>query len=297
MTEMRQLQYFIAVAERQSFTRAAEDLLVAQPALSQQVRGLERELGVRLLERSTRHVNLTDAGEAFLLAARRAVDEFQSALDEARSFAGLVTGKVKVGGWQSMNVGLPALLASFRTSYPAVDVEIAEIVSDEMLSAVRTGNLDAALIVKRPGATMAGLIEQQFITEPYDLAVSDAHALAQRGHTTLAALSDELFVLHRRGSAVRQTILTACDVAGFKPRVVLETGEMSAMRAYVAAGLGVTILPRSSLLSPGPQVCIVRLDSPELIRTSALIWSSQRHLPPGAQAFIEFTRNNLGLLQ
>ena len=146
-----------------------------------------------------------------------------------------------------------------------------ELVSDAMLDAVRAGTLDAAMVVQREHVPMTGLASQPFITEPYDLAVAESHALAQRTAVRLGELAEEPFVLHRPGSAVRDQILHACADAGFRPRIALETGEMSAARAFVAAGLGITVLPRSSLASAGPAVRILAL-RPTIHRTSILVW-------------------------
>lgn len=295
MVDSRQLRYFLAVARRLHFTRAAEDLHIAQPALSQAIIQLERELGVTLFERHSRGVSLTTPGQVLERGAERTLRELEVAVDEVRSYVGQVTGRVRLGAWQSMEVRLPDLLAAFRSAYPAVDVAINEIVSDGMLESVRTGTLDLAMVVQRAHVNMSGLECEAFITEPYELAVASTHSLAQRRHVRLSELAAEPFVLHRPGSAVRDQILQACAEAGFAPRIALETGEMSAARAFVAAGLGVTILPRSSLLSPGPVVHLVQL-RPTLHRTSIVVWPRKGHSSAAARSFLDFTLGNKHLL-
>ena len=297
MAELRQLRYFVAVARHQHFTRAAEELLLAQPALSQQVRKLERELGVQLFDRGHHSVTLTAAGAALLERAERILGDVDVALDEARSFAGRITGRVRLGAWQSMEVGLPNLLASFRAAYPGVGVAVTEMVSDDMLGGVRNGSLDAAMVVHRPRLAVAELGIEPFITEPFALAVAPTHALARRRRIRLAELAEEPFITHHSGSAVREIILDACAEAGFRPRITLETGEMSAARAYVAAGLGITILPRSSLASAGPPVTVLDIGPPPITRTSVLVWPARRTLAPAAATFVAFTRDHLELLQ
>lgn len=297
MIELRQLRYFVAVARHRHFTRAAEELFLAQPALSQQVRKLERELGVELFDRGHHSVTLTAAGAALLERAERILGDVDVALDEARSFAGQITGRVRLGGWQSMEIGLPNLLASFRAEYPGVDVAVTEMVSDDMLSGVRNGSLDAAMIVHRPRLAVAELEIEPFITEPFALAVAPTHALARRRRVRLTELAEEPFITHHPGSAVREIILDACTEAGFRPRITLETGEMSAARAYVAAGMGITILPRSSLASVGPHVAVLDIGPPPITRTSVLVWPTRRTLGPAAAAFVAFTRDHLELLR
>jgi DNA-binding transcriptional LysR family regulator len=295
MTDLRQLRYFVAVARRLHFTRAAEDLRLAQPALSQAISQLEEELDVVLFDRTTRGVSLTPAGAVLLQGAERTLREMEATLAEVRSFAGKVSGRVRLGAWQSMEVRLPDLLAAFREAHPAVDVVISEIVSHAMLDGVRAGSLDVAMLVRSERANMGDLHVEPFLSEPYDLAVGKRHALAQRKQVRLDDLAKEPFILHRPGSAVRDAILAACEAAGFQPRIALETGEMSAARAYVAAGLGVTILPRSSLLSPGPKVQLVRL-TPSLVRTSVMVWPTKRPASSAVRTFRKFAQAHKHLL-
>lgn len=296
MVDTRQLRYFTAVADRLSFTRAADDLLIAQPALSQAIRHLERELGVLLFERNPRGVTLTPPGELLLRGAGRTLRELEITVDEVRSFAGQVTGRVRLGAWQSMEVRLPDLLAAFRRSYPAVSVSVNEVVSDAMLKAVKVGTLDVAMIVQRDHVAMTGLACLPFLTEPYELAVAATHPLAHRRSVRLDQLADESFVMHQPGSAVRDQILRACAAAGFRPRIGLETGEMSAARAFVASDLGITILPRSSLASPGPSVSTVKI-RPTILRTSVLVWPAKGATSTAARCFIEFVREHGDLLR
>jgi LysR substrate binding domain len=184
-----------------------------------------------------------------------------------------------------MDVRLPDLLSAFRAAHPAVDVVISEVVSDAMIDGVRTGSLDFAFVVRREQARTSGLGHEEFLTEPYALAVSRSHALARRRRVRLTELVEEPFILHRPGSAVRELILDACAEAGYRPRIALETGEISAARAFVASGLGITILPRSSLLSAGPKVHIIDIGPPNLTRTSDMTWSRTRPLSTAATAF------------
>lgn len=296
MVDVRQLRYFMAVANRLNFTRAAEDLLIAQPALSQAIRQLERELGVMLFERTTRGAVLTPPGEVLLRGAGRTLRELEVTVDEVRSFAGQVAGRVQLGAWQSMEVRLPDLLAAFRREYPAVDVSVKEIVSDAMLEAVKAGTLDAAMVVQREHVVASGLASWPFISEPYDVAVSHTHRLARRRNVTLTDLAGEAFVMHHAGSAVRDQILRACADAGFRPRIAMETGEMSAARAFVASGLGITVLPRSSLASPGPTVHVLTL-RPCIQRTSVLVWPAKGPRSAAARSLIEFTKDHSDLLR
>jgi DNA-binding transcriptional LysR family regulator len=295
MTDLRQLRYFVAVARRLHFTRAAEDLMIAQPAVSQSIRRLEKELAVTLFDRTSRGVALTQAGEVLLRGADRTLRELEIALAEVSSYAGMVSGRVRIGARQSMVVHLPELLAAFSHAHPAVDVSIIEVVSDAMLEDVRAGSLDLAFVVHRDHVNMNGLNAEPFLSEPYQLAVNLGDRLAGRKSVRLEDLAQERFIMHWPGSAVREVTLAACAIAGYRPRIAVETDSNNAARAYVSAGLGVAVMPRSCLHVPGPD--IHRLDlRPMLTRTSALVWSSNGHASSAARAFIDFTLKNKNLL-
>src|ERR1044072_7627155 len=162
--ELRQLAYFVAVAEERNFTRAAEREHVAQPGVSAQIRRLERELGQELLDRSGRSVRLTEAGEAVLPYARGALAALEGARQAVGELTGLLRGEVAVGTVTSHTADLPDLLAEFHDAHPAVEITLSEANSDQLLEGLRTGRLDAAIVsVGReaaPGIEMRGVTDQ-----------------------------------------------------------------------------------------------------------------------------------------
>lgn len=292
--ELRQLHYFVAAARRLHFTAAAADLHVAQPALSQQIKLLERELGVALFDRSGHRVRLTPAGEAFLVHAERMLSEAASARTEMAEFAGLVRGRLALGALPSLaERHLPVLLAGFHARYPGIELVLREETTAEILALVRAGEVDLALLNEVPaGKTPLDVTLDPLFSEDLVVAVAPEHHLATRASVPMRELRPEPFILTKHGSEIRRTVLDACAATGFAPHIAFESGGMATVRALAAAGLGVAILPRSDVVAAGPSVSLVAL-TPTLTRTAALAWSAGRYRPAAATAFLAYARDAL----
>jgi len=243
--ELRHLRYFRAVAEELHFGRAAERLHIAQPPLSQQIRQLERELGVTLLVRSTRKVELTPAGSAYLTRAVAILDAVDDATEQAQRIAEGVEGRLAIGCVGSATYSLlPRLVRALRERLPGVEVSIrGEMLAPAQISALLAGEIDLALL--RPPVEQSGVLLETVRRDRLLAALPEGHALALRDELSIADLRDEEFVAHAgHGRSVMNSVLTAmCADAGFVPRVRHEVEETSTLVTLVAAGLGVAIVP------------------------------------------------------
>jgi DNA-binding transcriptional LysR family regulator len=243
--ELRQLRYFTVLAEELSFTRAAGRLHMSQPPLSYQISNLEGELGARLFHRTSRSVELTQAGKALLPHALAILERVQ----EARGHVGRVSqgleGRIKVGLAGSHFLGpFPHFIQEFRQRRPSVEVMLHEMRPVDHLQALREGRLD--LSVARGVPADAGLHGVLLWRDPVVLAVPLAHRLASRRPVRLGTLQDEDFVfLKLDSSAFAQTLFDVCVGAGFAPRIVQQVVEIPAVLNLVAAGLGVALVPAS----------------------------------------------------
>lgn len=253
--ELRHLRYFVAVAEERHFGRAAERLHMAQPPLSQQIRQLEGELGVTLLRRTTRRVDLTEAGAAYLDQARRILGAVDDAGAEAQRVQAGLTGRLAVGCVGSATYSLlPAFARTLREELPGVDVTFrGEMLVPAQIEAMLAGSLDLALL--RPPVDEPGLELHPLRTERLIVAVPDGHRLARRRRVRVSDLRDEDLVVHpARGRSVMHGLVTSlCREAGFVPRIRHEVAETSTLVTFVAAGLGVAVVPEpvSALGVPG----------------------------------------------
>lgn len=243
--ELRVLRYVLAVADEEHFGRAAQRCHVAQSALSHQVKQLEHELGVRLFDRSTRHVAVTPAGARFLTQARQVVAGADRAAAEMQALASGRAGSVRIGfvGTATYDV-LPRVAHRVRSELPDIDLTLrGEMLSPALLEAVASGELDLALL--RPGGTTAGLTLSTLRSERLVAVLPATHPLAAEDELDLAELAGEPFVVHPSGdhSSMHQRVLAACRDAGFEPPALVEVGETATLVVFVAAGLGVALVP------------------------------------------------------
>ncbi|MGN3961699.1 LysR family transcriptional regulator [Burkholderia gladioli] len=244
--ELRHLRYFLAIAEESNVTRAAERLGIGQPPLSQQIRNLERELGVELFRRTAHGVVLTSAGQAFRVEAARVLDDAARARRAAQQAGNGETGILRLGFTASavFNPVVPALIQRFKAAYPGVDVSLDEANTPELVRRLAHERLDAVFV--RPGpSSFEGLALRPFSDEPMKLVVPASHRFAQRRRVALAELADEAFVLvpGPAGATLYAEILDACRRAGFLPRLAQEAPQISSVINLVAAGLGLSIVP------------------------------------------------------
>ena len=289
--ELRQLRTFEAVARHRSFTRASEELMVAQPAVSQQVRRLERELGVDLLRRTSRHVALTEPGEVLLAGARRVLAEAASVVDELQALRGLRSGRVAVGAMPPMpRLDVPSLIAAFHALHPAIGVRLDEDTAANALAMLRGGELDLSFAFLSPeeaGADLAGVL---LLEEELVVAVAHDHRLAKRWRLQPAALRDETLVAFKSGSALRAAGDAALAAAGVAPRIAFESNELLTVRAIAALGLAVAILPRGFVDVPQADVVGIPLGSRPVRQPVSLLWRAGERLSPAATAFRDFVQ-------
>jgi DNA-binding transcriptional LysR family regulator len=246
--ELRHLRYFLAVAEELNFTRAAKRLHIAQPPLTHQIKALEAEIGVMLFDRSTYHIELTEAGKAFMSEAARVLSDARGAvLIAQRATLGQV-GEVRVGFTESatFNPLVTAAFREFRAAYPDVVITLHDHQSRELAKALRDDRIDVAY-VRPPLAGVEGLVLHSLKDEDMVIAIPISHRLAKRKVIDLQELANETFILYPRSvrPGLADAVIAACEEAGFTPKVAQYTPQMSSTLNLVAATLGVSIVPES----------------------------------------------------
>jgi DNA-binding transcriptional LysR family regulator len=285
--EIRQLRYFERVVHHRHFTRAADDLHVAQSALSRQVRRLESELGIELLRRTTRSVQPTEAGELVATRARRIIAETEALRGEIDELRGLVRGRIAVGALLfGGELDIPALLARFSSTFPAVELGLREGSAQRMIEGLADGGLDLAFALESEPPD--GLERLELSTEELVVVVGPRHALAGHGPLPLGALTGHPLIAFHRGSTTREVVDRALAGAGVEAKIAVEANDLAFVRSLVARGIGVAVLPRSFAELPGPRVSIRPL-APALALRVVLWWRRDQHLSPAARAFVDFT--------
>jgi DNA-binding transcriptional LysR family regulator len=280
--ELRQLRYLDAVARRGSFTRAAMDLHIAQSAVSQQVGRLERELGVELLRRTTRRVEVTEAGALVLTRARRALAEADGVRADLDALQGLVHGTLRLGGVPAVGPVHPAaLIADFARAHPGVAITVREDAAFTLLGELRDGGLDLVMALVDPGS-LDELEGVRLLDEELVLVAHPDHPLARAGRVRVERLAGEALVTHGAGSALRDALLALVPSG----RVVAEVNELETVRELTARGLGVTLMPRSVVAPHGDRLAIRPL-TPRRELPFSLVWRAGELPTPAAQAFRE----------
>lgn len=288
--ELHQLRAFVQVTHAGTFTRAAEELHLAQSAVSAAVGRLEAELGFQLLRRTSRGVELTEAGQLVFERAREIVASADEIRSDLGALSGLREGTVALGTMLPPGpVNLPELLASFHASHPGISVHVREGSAAEVLALLRRDDLDVGILGLAADGLGEGLAGEQLLSEELTLIAPPEHRLSGLERASLAALSGEPFIGYRRGSALRDTLDSALRAAGATPELVFESDELVNVRELVARSLGVSIVPRSTVDSDGPPVAAIRIGPPPLERPLTLGWRERRQ-PPAADAFLGFVR-------
>ena len=291
--ELRQLRSVEAVARHRHFTRAAEELHLAQSALSHQIRRLERELGTPLFERTSRRVIPTEAGEAIAARARRVLAEVDGARAEVDELRGVLRGRIWIGPLvPAGDVDVPGLLARFSQAHPGVEVGLREGIAADMLRLVAADELDAAFCL------LAGDIPDELAVEALshdEVVAAFAPDRAPRApHVTVADLAQHHIVAPRRGSAITTALDRRFADAGERLRLALESGDPFLLRSLAARGFATAILPRSLTALEGPAL-EVRSLHPTVQLPVALVWRRERNAPPAARTFIEFVRRETAI--
>jgi len=278
--ELRQLEYFVAVAEERHFTRAAARMHVAQSGLSASIRSLERELGASLFLRNTRSVELTDAGQALLAEARHTLANVAAAKDAVAAVQGLLRGTLAVGTLQCLGtVNLPAVLARFHSAHPGVEIRLRQGGSTDLIELVRTGDLDLAFVTA-PADGAPGVTLTPIGAEPMTLACGPAHPLRERDSVALADLRDETFVDFYPGWLTRDVVDRALAASGVHRRVGFEVNDVHWLLDLVGHGLGVAVVPQVFTTKKTAARFVPLADPPHW--TVAVATAGGRH--PGAAA-------------
>lgn len=290
LPELRLIRYFVAVAEELHFGRAAARLHVAQPGLSQQIQSLERRLGVKLLERTSRQVRLTPAGSLLLGEGRRLLADTERVVDRVRR-----TGRGEIGRVTLAAIGsatydvVPRLLRAHRSRYPDAEVVLREMSTPAQVQALRNGEIDVGLL--RVPADTTALVEHTVREDRMAVMLPDTHPLARRRRIPLRALAREPLILFPASPrpSWADTVVAACREAGFEPVVAQEAMESATVVSFVAAGVGIAIVPEGLKVLARPGVAY-RLVAPPAPVTRLVAVHRAGELAPTVASFLDVVR-------
>ncbi|MEN1930088.1 LysR substrate-binding domain-containing protein [Luteimonas sp. MJ250] len=289
---LRDLGYFIALADHLHFGRAAAASFVSQPTLSTQIRKLEEELGVALVERAPRNVMLTPAGHEVAARARRVMADVEQMREAARRSQDPEAGKVTLGLFPTLGPYLlPHVVPGIRARFPELELLLVEEKSDVLLERLQQGRLDAALLALPVNDEQ--LHVEFLFEEPFVLAVPEAHPLAGHGPITLADLADERLLLLADGHCLRDQALDVCHLSGASEKGEFQATSLETLRQMVAANVGVTLLPSLAVKPPvarSESIELVDFRAPPPSRRIAMVWRRSTAMAPFLQALAAVLR-------
>lgn len=287
--ELRQLHYFIKVAQKQHVTQASEELHVAQSAVSRQIHQLEQELGVSLFVQKGRNLQLTPVGKLFLDRVENIFTDLERAVREVREFLDPELGEVRIGFPHSMGISLlPTVVAQFRKAHPGVKFRLRQGTYSSLLRDVISGEIDLSFVSPFPESHDL-VTGELLLTEELYAVVPVNHPLAEREEIRLDELSGDPFVMFSDAYSLRSIVLDGCRAAGFVPQIGFEGEETDTIRGLVAAGLGVGLLPEMALTEISPlEPAKIRISEPKVTRTIGLVRRKDEKLTPVAELFRSF---------
>lgn len=295
--ELRQLRYFIEVAEREHISEAAVHLHVAQSAVSRQIANLEDELGVQLFERIGRNVKLTPIGKIFLdhsVSAIKAIDFAKKQIDE---YLNPGIGTIKIGFPTSLAGHLlPTVISAFKKEHPNVAFHLRQGSYNYLIEAVKQRELNLAFLGPLPPKD-SNLNNTILFTENFSVLLNANHPFAKRSKIPLIDLRNEDFVLFPEGYIMQKLVVEACNSVGFTPKITSEGEDMDAIKGLVAAGIGLTLLPESTFYDSTPRFTKkIPIDLPNIRRTVGIVSPASRNLSPSEKVFHDFVVQFFSLL-
>jgi DNA-binding transcriptional LysR family regulator len=305
MVELKHLRVFKEVAERGSFSAAAEALNYTQPAVSQQIAALERATGAKLVDRMPRGIRLTDAGRALLPHAEAVIARLAEAEAELESIGAMRSGRVRLASFPTGGSSLiPPATAAFHDRHPGVELILSVAEPSEGLEQLMRGQVDIALLLEsgfEPEPRGEHVERIPLLEDPMFLALPRDHRLAGKRRVTLGELADETWMHGSRGACAcpdGAIFLRACHTTGFEPHVALQNDDYAAIQGFVAAGVGVALIPQLALESVRDDIVIRELAEPKPVRHVVAATSADGHRSAATDAMLEILREvSAGYLQ
>lgn len=284
--ELRQLQYFKEVCRSGSFTKAAANLYVAQPVITNAILKLEAELNVRLLHRTNKSVTLTDEGQVFLERVNVLLEFAADIFQEMRDFDTLKGASLRLGiPPQIGNYLFPHVFTRFSAIYPALDLVVAEESSSTIISLVEKGELEVGIVVL-PEKSSTSVQSRVLFQQPIVLCVGKSHPLSGRTEVDLAELREDKFIMRKPGSLQRDIVIQQCHKHGFSPNVIFSSSQIQTIRTLVANNAGISFLMEMTVR--GDQtIQPIALKEPILLNIG-VVWKKEKYITKVAHAFIDF---------
>jgi DNA-binding transcriptional LysR family regulator len=288
MVEFRQLEYFYTISKLENFTRTAETLHVSQPSVTKAIKALEAELGIVLIDRSQKHVSLTEEGRAFLVHVERILHDLDETRRDMQRFRKHIAGTVHFGLPPMVeSYVFPNFFLEFRRAYPQVALDIMEYSdSEEVRQRLTNGNLDFGVVLDKPGVPAEN--ELVLLESPMSLCLDPEHHLASKAEVAFAELRQEKFIMQQMNTYQYKSVYALCVESGFTPDILLCTTQLKTIKQLVANKMGISILP--DFVTQRDKIFCRRSLVPELRVQVKLAWNQRKKMSPVDKQFISFAQ-------
>ena len=290
--EFRQLEYFVTISELENFTRTAEVLHVSQPSVTKAIKSLEGELKLTLIDRSQKHVQLTEEGRTFLIHAQRIMRDVQAAYQDMQRFHSEARGTIRFGIPPMVEGYLfPDFFTKFRAAYPDITLDVQELSdSFEVREQADLGELDFGVVLAGPEDS----VENEFLImrDQMGLCLPDHHPLASLDTVPFNRLRHEKFIMQQPHTYQYRSVFDCCTQHGFTPDIVLATSQLKTIKQLVANGTGVSVLPR--FVMRGERIFLQRDTDPRILLHISLYWGAHKTFSAVDNRFMEFMRKYTG---
>ncbi|WP_077328459.1 LysR family transcriptional regulator [Virgibacillus siamensis] len=293
--DIRQIEYFAEVARQLNFTKAAAVLHISQPSLSKTMKNLEDELDVTLFYRGTKQLELTDAGQAFLINAKNVLDAFENLTTELNDVIDLKRGEIKIGIPPIIGAAFfSKLISRYKETYPSINIRLTEVGSNTIKAGVSDGELDIGLVCNLP-VQKENFETIKLLKDPLMLIAHKDNPLAWEKEISFSQIAEEPFILYRHDFSLHDKIIHACDKHGFYPNVVCESSQKDFMVEMVEAKLGIALLP-SKICEHinSDQIITVPFHKPVVNLELGMIWKKNKYLPFAVRQFIAMSETGIG---
>lgn len=294
--DIRHLEYFTEVARHRSFTKAAQVLHITQPTISKMVKTLEDELGVTLICRSAKQIELTDAGQAVFSQAQQVLASFQNLTSELADVMNIKKGHIRIGLPPIASSSIfPRVIGEFSKAYPDINLQLMEVGSKMIEKGIEEGTLDIGVVCSLP-KEQDNFAMISFIEDPLMLIVNHEHPLASENQVDFSDLKNESFVLFREDFSLHDRIVERCIQSGFQPKILCESSQRDFMTEAVAANLGIALLPKKICDElDSTRIKAIAVGEPPLYLQLAVIWKKDKYLSFAAREWLSFTSLLLGV--
>ncbi|MCA0988349.1 LysR family transcriptional regulator [Guptibacillus algicola] len=288
--EIRHLEYFTEVAKQLSFTKAASTLHVSQPSISKSIKQIENELGVPLFYRS-KQLELTDAGKAVLVNAKKVLQSFDNMTAELSDITAIKKGEIKIGIPPIIGAAFfSKLISQFKELYPSVTILLTEVGSKRIKQGVEDGSLDVGMVCNLP-VRKTNFETLPVIKDPLMLIVHVDHPISKFSNVTINELQNEPFIMYREDFTLHDRIIEACDKHGFYPTIVCHSSQKDFMIEMVEAKLGIALLPDKIAMSiQNPSIKALHITNSEVSLELGLIWKKDKYLSFAVREFIKLAK-------